>query len=88
MATTEDVTTLVCLFHHQDQAAAATEDLYTQGIPQASISIIGNESSRDAAAKRGPTPCLESAWRQRVVTTVHRIDLTTEGQLFWCIPCW
>lgn len=49
MATTEDVTTLVCLFHHQDQAAAATEDLYKQGIPQASISVIRNESSRDAA---------------------------------------
>ncbi len=49
MATTQEQTTLLCLFHHQDQASAATEDLYKQGVPQASISVIGNESSEEAA---------------------------------------
>jgi uncharacterized protein (TIGR02271 family) len=38
---TDELTHLVCLFHHQDQAAAATEDLYKQGIPPTSIAVIG-----------------------------------------------
>ena len=49
MATTDELTHLVCLFHHQDQAAAATEDLYKQGIPPTSIAVIGNEGPEDAA---------------------------------------
>ena len=46
---TDELTHLVCLFHHQDQAAAATEDLYKQGIPPTSIAVIGDEGSEHAA---------------------------------------
>ncbi len=42
---TEDLTTLVCLFHHQDQAQAAVRDLHETGIPQSSISLIGGSQS-------------------------------------------
>ena len=52
MALTNELTHLVCLFHHQDQAAAATEDLYKQGIPPTSIAVIGHE---------GPEPNASSA---------------------------
>ena len=45
MATLDDFTTLVCLFHHRDQAAAAIEDLHKQGVLSGSISVIGNEGS-------------------------------------------
>ena len=50
MATTEDLTTLVCLFHHRDQASAATDALYKQGVPAGSISVIQNHGSDEAAA--------------------------------------
>ncbi|RXH58202.1 YsnF/AvaK domain-containing protein [Granulicella sibirica] len=49
MATTDELTHLVCLFHHHDQAAAATEDLYKQGIPPTSIAVICNEGPEHAA---------------------------------------
>ena len=49
MAMTDELTHLVCLFHHQDQAAAATEDLYQQGIPPTSVAVIGNEGPEHAA---------------------------------------
>jgi uncharacterized protein (TIGR02271 family) len=49
MAMTDELTHLVCLFHHQDQAAAATEDLYKQGIPPTSIAVIGDEGPEHAA---------------------------------------
>ena len=49
MAMTDELTHLVCLFHHQDQAAAATEDLYKQGLPPTSIAVIGNEGPEHAA---------------------------------------
>jgi uncharacterized protein (TIGR02271 family) len=40
-----DLTTLVCLFHHQDQAQAALHDLTGAGIPQSSISLINASGS-------------------------------------------
>jgi len=49
MEITDDLTTLVCLFHHHDQASAATQDLHKQGIPQTSISVVRNESSEELA---------------------------------------
>jgi len=49
MVTTDDLTTLVCLFHHHDQASAATQDLHKQGVPPASISVVRNESSEELA---------------------------------------
>ncbi len=45
MATTDDLTTLVCLFHHNDQAQAAIKDLLQAGIPQSSISVFDNKDS-------------------------------------------
>ena len=41
MSLQNDLTTLVCLFHHQDHAEAATKDLLQAGIPQESITVIG-----------------------------------------------
>jgi len=37
----DELTTLVCLFHHVDLANAAVQDLLKSGVPQPSISIIG-----------------------------------------------
>ncbi len=41
----EDLTTLVCLFHHEKQAHAALDDLLKAGIPQSSISLIDQAQS-------------------------------------------
>ena len=49
MSTTDDLTTLVCLFHHHDQAEAAIEDLHKQDVPHGSISVIENNGSEQAA---------------------------------------
>ena len=49
MAANEDITTLVCLFHHEDQAAAASEELYKKGLPPGSISVIDNEEPEQTA---------------------------------------
>ena len=38
---TPDLHTLICLFHHQDQAQAALEDILKAGIPEANTSILG-----------------------------------------------
>ncbi len=46
---TDDLTTLVCLFHHQDQAQAAVRDLHETGIPQSSISLIGGSGANSAS---------------------------------------
>jgi len=46
MTSTNDRTTLVCLFHHDDQARAALNELYQAGIPQSSISVIGGQGSQ------------------------------------------
>ena len=48
----ENLTTLVCLFHHDDQAAAAVRDLREAGLPESSISIVGgNNAAADALDK-------------------------------------
>ena len=48
----ESFTTLVCLFHHEQQAQAALVDLRNSGIPESSISLIGgNRDSVDALEK-------------------------------------
>ena len=41
----EDLTTLVCLFHHTDHAQAALQDLSAAGIPQSAISLIDGRQS-------------------------------------------
>lgn len=48
MTSTNDRTTLVCLFHHDDQARAALNELYEAGIPQSSISVIGGQALQGA----------------------------------------
>ncbi len=40
MAVSQETTTLVCLFHHVNQATAALNDLQQAGVPQSSISFI------------------------------------------------
>ena len=42
-----DSTTLVCLFHTQDHAQAALNDLLQTGIPQSSISLIGGPGAAE-----------------------------------------
>ena len=50
MTSSNDSTTLVCLFHHDGQARAALEDLYGAGIPKSLISVIGSGSSQDSGS--------------------------------------
>ena len=48
---TKDLSTLICLFHHQDQAQAALEDILKMGIPEANVTLIGGHGSQIAASK-------------------------------------
>ena len=48
---TQDLNTLICLFHHQDQAQAALEDVLKAGIPEANTSIIGTHGSSVQASR-------------------------------------
>ena len=48
---TNDLSTLICLFHHQDQAQAALEDVLKAGIPEANVTLIGVKGSTIAASK-------------------------------------
>ena len=55
MTSTNDSTTLVCLFHHQDQARAALQDLYEADVPRSSISLIGNQRNESSEELRSST---------------------------------
>ncbi len=48
---TQDLSTLICLFHHQDQAQAALEDILKAGIPEANVTLIGTPGSTIAASR-------------------------------------
>ncbi len=48
---TKDLSTLICLFHHQDQAQAALEDVLKLGIPEANVTMIGGPGSQISASK-------------------------------------
>lgn len=50
---TDKLTTLVCLFHHADQAHAAITELTRAGVPASSISLIQGELSRASLAGIG-----------------------------------
>ncbi len=50
MPSTNESTMLICLFHHQDQARAALNDLSAAGIPKGSISTIGGEGARGSTS--------------------------------------
>ena len=46
MSTSNETTSLLCLFHHQDHANAALRDLQQAGVPDTAItSITGNDAS-------------------------------------------
>lgn len=52
MSLQKDTTTLVCLFHHQDQAQAAISDLRKAGLDNSLISMVGGpQASSDALEK-------------------------------------
>ena len=45
MTTATDVTTLVCLFHHQNQASAAVRDLSQKGVPASAVTLFGSDAA-------------------------------------------
>jgi uncharacterized protein (TIGR02271 family) len=52
MSLQDDLTTLVCLFHHSDRAHSAIQDLTQAGIPPSTITLIGgNDAPVDALDK-------------------------------------
>ena len=48
---TQDLNTLICLFHHKQQAQAALEDVLEAGIPEANTSILGMDGSSIEASR-------------------------------------
>ena len=48
---TQDLTTLICLFHHKDQAQAALEEILQAGIPEANVTLIGAAGSNISATR-------------------------------------
>lgn len=50
MPTSTDSTTLVCLFHHYDQARAALADIQEAQVPESAISVISANQSRNSGA--------------------------------------
>ncbi len=53
MALTNDTTTLICLFHHDDQARAAMNDLQSSGIPDSAISVMGGNAGSESLESLG-----------------------------------
>ena len=52
---TQDLHTLICLFHHKDQAQAALEDVLKAGIPEANTTMIGSDGSSIQASQESLT---------------------------------
>ena len=50
MPTATDSTTLVCLFHHYDQARAALADIQQAEVPKSAISVISANQARNSGA--------------------------------------
>ena len=48
---TEDLTTLICLFHHRDQAQAALEDILEAGVPESNVTLTGGTGSNITATQ-------------------------------------
>ena len=46
----QDFTTLICLFHHKDQAHAALEDILKAGVPEANVTLVGDPGSQISAS--------------------------------------
>ena len=51
----KDETTLVSLFHTQEHAIKAMNDLRASGVPPASIQTLGGEASRSSAPEQSLT---------------------------------
>ena len=51
----QDLTTLICLFHHPDQAEAALEDILEAGIPESNVTMIGGAGSDISASRSSLT---------------------------------
>lgn len=52
MSLQDDLTTLVCLFHHQDRAQAVVNDLNQAGVPQSAITLIGGPNAAGDALEK------------------------------------
>lgn len=48
---TDDLTTLICLFHHHDQAQAALEDILEAGVPEPNVTLVGGAGSNITASR-------------------------------------
>lgn len=48
---TNDLSTLICLFHHQDHAQTALEEVLEAGVPEANVTLIGAPGSTIAASR-------------------------------------
>ena len=48
MPATTDSTTLICLFHHYDQARAALSDIQNAGVPESVVSVISANQARNS----------------------------------------
>lgn len=48
---TDDLTTLICLFHHRDQAQAALQDILKAGVPDSNVTLIGGTGSNINASQ-------------------------------------
>ena len=46
-----ELTTLICLFHHENQAQAALEDILKAGVPESSVTTLGGPGSSAAASR-------------------------------------
>ena len=50
MATNDELTTLICLFHHKEQANAALQDLLKAGVPESSIQVMDEADAQGASS--------------------------------------
>lgn len=48
---TQDLTTLICLFHHREQAQAALEDILKADVPESNVTLIGGAGSNIASSR-------------------------------------
>ena len=46
-----NLSTLICLFHHRDQAHAALQDILIAGIPESNVTLIGDTGSQIEASR-------------------------------------
>lgn len=47
----QDLTTLICLFHHKDQAQSALQDILKADVPESNVTVIGGAGSNIASSR-------------------------------------